>query len=134
MTETKCPLCGKSLINGSCEECGFYDDNVKLENESSAFYTEEISTPKKADKLYGFSFIAYFKSLLRKKEKSSSLNISYNKIAYYIIAVFIPILGVLYALSLIIENTPKSKVLGYRLLAISGPLLLFSLFIFYFRA
>ena len=134
MTETKCPLCGKSLINGSCEECGFYNDDVKLENESSDFYTEEISSPEKADKPYGFSFIAYFKSLLRKKEKSSSLNISYNKIAYYIIAVFIPILGVLYALSLIIENTPKSKVLGYRLLAISGSLLLFSLFIFYFRA
>jgi len=134
VTETKCPLCGKLLINGGCDDCGFYNDDVKLENESSDFFAEESSEPEKADKPYGFSFIAYFKSLFRKKEKSDSLNISYNKVAYYIIAVFIPILGVLYALSLIIENTPKSKVLGYRLLAISGPLLLFSMFIIYFRA
>ncbi|HNX64192.1 MAG TPA: hypothetical protein PKI60_03275 [Oscillospiraceae bacterium] len=41
MAETKCPLCGKSLINGRCDDCGYYDDNVKLENESSDFYTKD---------------------------------------------------------------------------------------------
>ncbi len=40
MAETNCPICQKPLINGRCNDCGYYVDSVVMDNQKDNYYTE----------------------------------------------------------------------------------------------
>lgn len=70
MAETKCPLCGKSLINGRCDDCGFYNDDVKLENESDDFYTKDYGSSEQNSTNNGTVSHTFYEDDIEKKVTS----------------------------------------------------------------
>lgn len=134
MAETKCPLCGKSLINGRCDDCGFYNDDVKLENESSAFYTEDYVSSAQSgmnngtvreehtvyvdgvEKKVMSVFVPLIKNQDEKSGQDSQKGVS---IVFIVLALFIPIVGLILGIALIKKPEEEMKKLA-KLLIIIG--------------
>lgn len=41
---TRCPLCDKPLINGRCDDCGFYVDDTVMPNQTKEYYSQRTSS------------------------------------------------------------------------------------------
>ena len=134
MAETKCPLCGKLLINGRCDDCGFYNDDVKLENESSSFYTEDYVSSAQSgmnddvvkeeqtfyengvERKVTTTFVPLLKNQDEKSGQDSQKGVS---IVFIVLALFIPIVGLILGIALIKKPEEEMKKLA-KLLIIIG--------------
>ena len=115
MTETKCPLCGKSLINGSCEECGFCIKNVKPQNEVNSSFTEDYQNSEQGGMKDSYNFLknedAVYKELMRKRAeqilihevRDQSIN-NRLKLIFAIIALIVPFAGIVLGLYVLTRN------------------------------
>ena len=134
MAETKCPLCGKSLINGRCDDCGFYDDNVKLENESDDFYTKDYgySEQSSMNDNVGKEEQTFYEDGVEKKVTSVFVPLLKNQdgqngqdsqkgvsIVFIVLALFIPIVGLVLGIALLKKPEEEMKKLA-KLLIIIG--------------
>ena len=146
MAETKCPLCGKSLINGRCDDCGFYDDNVKLENESSSFYTEDYGSSAQSGMNNGTvkeehtvyvdgvekKVMSVFVPLLKNQDEKNGQGLQNGVLVVFIVlAIFIPMVGLIFGIALIKNSEEKTGKLA-KILIIIGALRLIFQFAFAF--
>ena len=115
MTELKCPLCGKPLINGRCDDCGFQRKNVNPQIEVSDFLSEHYQYPEQSGMKDNNSFFAknsavYIEFMRKKAEnnlnhtlKNQSIN-NRQKFIFAIIALIVPFAGIVLGLYVLTKD------------------------------
>ncbi|HNX64193.1 MAG TPA: hypothetical protein PKI60_03280 [Oscillospiraceae bacterium] len=115
MAETKCPLCGKSLINGGCDDCGFQRKNVNTQIEVSDFLSQDYRNSEQSGMKDSNNFLenedAVYKELMRRRAeqilirevKNQSIN-NRQKFIFAIIALIVPFAGIVLGLYILTKD------------------------------
>ena len=115
MTEAKCPLCGKPLINGGCDDCGFQRKNVNPQIEVSDFLSEHYQYPEQSgmkdsntilnnkDEIYKELMRRRAEQILIREVKNQSIN-NRQKFIFAIIALIVPFAGIVLGLYVLTKD------------------------------
>ena len=132
MAETKCPLCGKSLINGGCDDCGYRKKNIDPQIEVSNFLSDDYlnskqSGMKDSNNLFK-SEDAVYKELMRRRAeqilirevKNQSIN-NRLKFIFAIIALIVPFAGIVLGLYVLTKDPSyEDKLFSKSLMILDG--------------